>query len=61
MSGTGRRAVSLRPDTAAIDRGSPDDNAHRWCGNGIITGDTDTYGRVYVGTDRRGLRQGTPS
>lgn len=40
------------------------DDAHQW-GNfadmGIVTGDPDTYGRVYVGTNGRGLQYGDPS
>jgi photosystem II stability/assembly factor-like uncharacterized protein len=40
------------------------DNAHQWGaigGVGVITGDPDTYGRVYVGTNGRGLQYGDPS
>ncbi|MEH0420442.1 RICIN domain-containing protein [Streptomyces sp. B21-083] len=40
------------------------DNAHQWGnigGTGVITGDPDTYGRVYVGTNGRGLQYGDPS
>jgi len=40
------------------------DKAHQWGaigGVGVITGDPDTYGRVYVGTNGRGLQYGTPS
>ncbi|MFF9279816.1 RICIN domain-containing protein [Streptomyces griseosporeus] len=40
------------------------DNAHQWGaigGTGVITGDPDIYGRVYVGTNGRGLQYGTPS
>ncbi|KOU00617.1 carbohydrate-binding protein [Streptomyces sp. NRRL F-5755] len=40
------------------------DDAHQW-GNigsvGVITGDPDTFGRVYVGTNGRGLQYGDPS
>ncbi|MFD0353338.1 RICIN domain-containing protein [Streptomyces sp. NPDC127110] len=40
------------------------DDAHQWgnfAGLGIITGDPDTYGRVYIGTNGRGLQYGDPS
>ncbi|MFF4799941.1 RICIN domain-containing protein [Streptomyces sp. NPDC001351] len=40
------------------------DDAHQWggiSGIGIITGDPDTFGRVYIGTNGRGLQYGDPS
>ncbi|MDX3534825.1 RICIN domain-containing protein [Streptomyces sp. MB09-01] len=39
------------------------DDAHQW-GNisgGVVTGDPDTFGRVYIGTNGRGLQYGDPS
>jgi photosystem II stability/assembly factor-like uncharacterized protein len=52
----------------STDRGATwlrvNDNAHQWgaIGSvGVITGDPDTYGRVYVGTNGRGLLYGDPS
>ncbi|QNP71339.1 RICIN domain-containing protein [Streptomyces roseirectus] len=40
------------------------DNAHQWgalTGTAVITGDPDTFGRVYIGTNGRGLQYGDPS
>ncbi|MER5727518.1 RICIN domain-containing protein [Streptomyces sp. NPDC002138] len=40
------------------------DDAHQWgnfAGLGIVTGDPDTFGRVYIGTNGRGLQYGDPS
>ncbi|ROQ35962.1 ricin-type beta-trefoil lectin protein [Streptomyces sp. PanSC19] len=40
------------------------DDAHQWGsigGVGVVTGDPDTFGRVYVGTNGRGLQYGDPS
>ncbi len=40
------------------------DDAHQWgnfAGNPIVTGDPDVYGRVYIGTNGRGLQYGDPS
>jgi len=40
------------------------DDAHQWggiSGTGIVTGDPDTFGRVYIGTNGRGLQYGDPS
>ncbi|MFJ6797655.1 RICIN domain-containing protein [Streptomyces sp. NPDC091268] len=52
----------------STDRGATwirvNDDAHQWGsigGVGVITGDPDTYGRVYVGTNGRGLQYGDPS
>ncbi|MGW7417622.1 RICIN domain-containing protein [Streptomyces sp. NPDC054863] len=50
------------------DRGATwvrvNDDAHQWgnlSGTGVVTGDPDTYGRVYIGTNGRGLQYGDPS
>ncbi|MFK8912079.1 RICIN domain-containing protein [Streptomyces sp. YS-3] len=52
----------------STDRGATwlrvNDDAHQWgnfAGTGVITGDPDVYGRVYVGTNGRGLLYGDPS
>ncbi|RCH65520.1 carbohydrate-binding protein [Streptomyces sp. SDr-06] len=52
----------------STDRGATwlriNDDAHQWgaIGSvGVITGDPDTFGRVYVGTNGRGLQYGDPS
>ncbi|MFG3224780.1 RICIN domain-containing protein [Kitasatospora sp. NPDC048194] len=52
----------------STDRGASwvrvNDDAHQWgnfAGNPTITGDPNTFGRVYVGTNGRGLQYGTPS
>ncbi|WP_418959943.1 RICIN domain-containing protein [Streptomyces tritici] len=40
------------------------DDAHQWGaigGVGVVTGDPDTFGRVYIGTNGRGLLYGDPS
>ncbi|MEV5611153.1 RICIN domain-containing protein [Streptomyces sp. NPDC052225] len=40
------------------------DDAHQWGaigGTGVVTGDPDTFGRVYIGTNGRGLQYGDPS
>lgn len=40
------------------------DDSHQWGsigGVGVVTGDPDTFGRVYVGTNGRGLQYGDPS
>ncbi|MFI8069589.1 RICIN domain-containing protein [Streptomyces sp. NPDC086033] len=40
------------------------DDAHQWGsigGVGVVSGDPDTFGRVYVGTNGRGLQYGDPS
>ncbi|WP_031002499.1 RICIN domain-containing protein [Streptomyces sp. NRRL F-5727] len=40
------------------------DDAHQWGsigGVGVVTGDPDTFGRVYIGTNGRGLQYGDPS
>ncbi|WP_109003444.1 RICIN domain-containing protein [Streptomyces rishiriensis] len=40
------------------------DDAHQWgsfASVGIVSGDPDTFGRVYVGTNGRGLQYGDPS
>ncbi|MDQ0956574.1 hypothetical protein QFZ66_000452 [Streptomyces sp. B4I13] len=41
-----------------------DGDAHQWGGIGglgFVTGDPDTFGRVYIGTNGRGLQYGDPS
>ncbi|MFI1809671.1 RICIN domain-containing protein [Streptomyces sp. NPDC020422] len=52
----------------STDRGATwlrvNDDAHQWGGIGgvgVITGDPDRFGRVYVGTNGRGLQYGDPS
>uniref|UniRef100_UPI0006E24E2F RICIN domain-containing protein n=1 Tax=Streptomyces graminilatus TaxID=1464070 RepID=UPI0006E24E2F len=40
------------------------DDAHQWgnfAGNPVVTGDPDRFGRVYIGTNGRGLQYGDPS
>ncbi|WDV57082.1 hypothetical protein PV963_24260 [Streptomyces coeruleorubidus] len=57
------RDVVVREGSAAVAIGVNDD-AHQWGsigGVGVIAGDPDTYGRVYVGTNGRGLQYGDPS
>jgi len=52
----------------STDRGATwlrvNDDAHQWGsigGVGVVSGDPDTFGRVYVGTNGRGLQYGDPS
>ncbi|RSO51154.1 carbohydrate-binding protein [Streptomyces sp. WAC 06725] len=52
----------------STDRGATwlrvNDDDHQWgniSGVGVITGDPDTFGRVYIGTNGRGLQYGDPS
>ncbi|WP_053847136.1 RICIN domain-containing protein [Streptomyces sp. NRRL B-24085] len=65
MIGTVRNVTGVFRST---DKGATwirvNDKAHQWGaigGVGVITGDPDTFGRVYVGTNGRGLQYGTPS
>ncbi|MGJ5895429.1 carbohydrate-binding protein [Streptomyces sp. V2] len=52
----------------STDRGATwlrvNDDAHQWGaigGVGVVTGDPDVFGRVYIGTNGRGLQYGDPS
>ncbi|MFD3517351.1 RICIN domain-containing protein [Streptomyces sp. NPDC058657] len=52
----------------STDRGATwirvNDDAHQWGSIGavgVVTGDPDTFGRVYIGTNGRGLQYGDPS